>query len=153
MRARRSAVVPLVLAIVCTACVPVPIIVPVFPHNEEGKPINEDRIAFIRPWVTTKADVVWELGAPNNESSAADADESGVASEDWISYKGSRHRGGVAGGVVIFPLPPFPGKPTGGGAERVCRRPWVLKIWFNEAGVVTRREFTQGETECRSQPW
>lgn len=148
MRARRGDAALLILAMACTACAPIPAIWPVFPHNDYGKPINQDRITFIRPGMTTKADVVWELGAPE-ESGAVGPDESGAVSEDWISYKGRRVRSGVAGGVVILPLY---GPPTGGGAERICRQPWVLTIWFDVGGVVTRREFTKGETECVTQP-
>ncbi len=150
MRASRGAAIPLVLALVCTACVPVPIIVPVLPHNEEGKPITEELIAFIRPGVTQKADVVWGLGAPDNESSGENAHRSGVDSEDWLAYRGVRVRGGVVGGIFFLP---FVGSPYKGGLTRVCRTPWVLKIWFDDADIVTRRELTQGDTQCRTEDW
>jgi hypothetical protein len=132
----------------CTGCAPIPFIWPTLPHDDYGKPINEKRITFIRPGVTTKADVVWELGAPD-ESGAVEPDESGAASEDWISYRGRRVRGGVAGGVVFIPLFGPPASP--GGVERICRQLWVLTIWFDDGGVVTRREFTEGETQCQTQ--
>jgi hypothetical protein len=98
--------------------------------------------------MTTKADVVWEFGAPE-ESGPVGPDESGAVSEDWISYKGRPVRSGVAGGVVLLPL--F-GRPMSGGVERICRQPWVLTIWFDVGGVVTRRAFTKGETQCVTQP-
>ena len=91
---------------------------------------------------------MWELGAPE-ESGAVGPDESGAVSEDWISYKGRRVRGGVAGGVALLSL--F-GPGMSGGVERICRQPWVLTIWFDVGGVVTGRAFTKGETQCVTQP-
>src|SRR5262245_3354846 len=127
-------IVFVVLATVCTGCFPVPFIAPVPPlgYTQEGKPINEDLIEFIRPRVTTKADVMWEFGAPDAWGSES-LDESGASSEEWLSYTSWRHRGGVVGGVVVF----FTTVPVGSfGASHLCRRPWVLKIWFDKVGIV-----------------
>jgi hypothetical protein len=110
----------------------------------EGKPIDENMIAFIRTGTTTKTDVVWELGAPDN--SGTESDERGALREDWVSYTSWRHRGVV--GLIFLMLPPA--YPTSVAVEHSCRRPSVLKIWFDEGGVVKRHEFGQGETRCET---
>lgn len=127
------------LATFGAGCVPVPFIVPVPPlgYAVEGKPISKDAIVFIQPGTTTRADVVWELGAP---------DDSGEGTDDWISYTSWRHRGGVIGGLLIV----MPGGGGGVGVARFCRRPRTLKIWFDAAGMVTRHELDQRESVCET---
>src|SRR5262245_15924001 len=149
MRASRIPITWLVvLATACTGCFPVPFVVPVPPlgYTQQGKPISQDLVAFIRPRVTTKADVVWELGTP--DASGRDSSDGRAVSEEWVSYTSWRHRGGVVGGVVVFVAT----APAGGlGAAHLCRRPWTLKIWFDKAGVVERHAFTPGETQCKNE--
>src|SRR6266545_7143869 len=134
----------LAVAALCTGCVPVPIAVPPLDITIEGKPISAAALRFVRPGTTTQTDVVWEFGAPDSEGVERFGEWSEVV-EDWVSYTSWRDRGGF--GVGIVPL-------VGGGARpiliaRECRRPSVLKIWFNEIGVVKHYEFSQGETECK----
>jgi len=89
--------------------------------------------------------VVWELGAP---------DDAGTGDDDWISYTNWRHRGGVIGGVVVVIVTPMgSGFGGGGGVAHLCRRPRILTIWFDEAGVVTRHELDQSDSVCETTPF
>lgn len=128
MRPPRVTAVLLAVAALCTGCVPVPFGMFPLGYTMEGKPMDENVIAFIRPGTTTKAGVVWELGAPDSGSEVKDG---GPFGEDWVSYTSWRHRGEV-GLVFIFLAPGIT------GVVHSCRRPWVLKIWFDEGSVVKR---------------
>lgn len=143
MVALRGAIVLSVLAAVHIACVPVPIIVPVPPlgYTTDGKPITEETLHFIRAGTTTKEDVVWELGAPDNSDTGP--------LDDWMSYTSWRHRGVISTGLVL--IWPFGGNAMG-LRDRVCRKPWTFKVWFDEAGRVLSHEFGAGETVCEWQP-
>jgi len=133
----------LAVAALGTGCVPFPIAVPPLDITTEGKPIYAAALGFVRPGTTTKTDVVWEFGAPDSKGVERFGERSEVV-EDLISYTSWRDRGGF--GVVIVPLVGA-ARPLGLGRE--CRRPSVLKIWFDEIGVVKHYEFSQGETECK----
>ncbi len=130
----------LIVVPLCAGCL-APFVLPVPPlgYVTEGKPIGTESIAFIDTGVTTKADVVWELGAPDESGMESPIGEAAFG-EDWVSYTGSRHRGEVLAGVA--------NQGGSAGFGRVCRRPWSLKIWFDESGVVTRHELRDGETRC-----
>jgi hypothetical protein len=142
MRARQSALALVIAITFCGGCVPIVVPVPPLGFTAKGKPINAGVIAFIRPGVSTKVDVVWELGAPD-ESGATAPDTPG----DWVSYTSWRHRGDVAFGfLMLWPLG------TAAGATYECRRPWLLKVWFDAVGVVKHHEFQEGETQCQTVP-
>ncbi len=133
----------LAVAALCTGCVPFPIAVPPLDTTIGGKPIYAAALRFVRPGTTTKTDVVCEFGAPNGKGVERFGEGSEVV-EDWVSYTSWRDRGGF--GVVIVP---FAGLARSFGLARECRRSSVLKIWFDEIGVVKHYEFRQGETECK----
>lgn len=111
----------LVVAAICSGCV---YVVPVPPHTEMGKPIDEQTIAFIQSGTTTKADVVWELGAPD------------FSDRDRIRYI-CQHYSGVMVGAAFPPLPV--------NVPHFCRLRQVLTIWFDDTSTVTRYELAPGE--------
>ena len=133
----------LAVSALCTGCVPFPIAVPPLDITIEGKPIYAAALGFVRPGTTTKTDVVCEFGAPNGKGVERFGEGSEVV-EDWVSYTSWRDRGGF--GVVIVLLVGS-ARPLVLGRE--CRRASVLKLWFDEIGVVKHYEFSQGETECK----
>jgi len=143
MRAFRFTWGLLAVAALCMGCVPFPIAMPPLDYTMEGKPIYAAALGFVRPGTTTKADVVWEFGAPDSKGVERFGEWSDVV-EDWISYTSWRDRGGF-GVVLVF----LAGPARAFGLARECRRPSVLKIWFDEIGVVKHYEFSQGETECK----
>ena len=151
---RQVVVLPLVCVLLagCVApvLVPAPFVVPVPPlgYASGGKDIKDETVSFIRTGATTKLDVVWELGAPDTMGVDA-SDESRASREEWIAYTSFRHRGGVVAGIGVLRFLPDVA-PYGVGVERWCKRPRVFKVWFDEAGVVKRHAFSEGETVCET---